>query len=44
MLLEQVNDVFHDRSVDQGDHRLGHADGQRMNAGAEATRHNDSFQ
>ena len=44
MLFEQVNDVFHERSVDQGDHRLGHADGQRVNAGAEASRHDDSFQ
>ena len=44
ILFEQTDDVLHDRPVDQGNHRLGHADGQWMNAGAEATCHNDSFQ
>ena len=27
MPLQQVDDMLHDRPIDQGDHRLGHADG-----------------
>ncbi len=44
VLLEQGDDMLHDRPVDQRDHRLGHTDGQGVNAGAETARHDNCFQ
>ncbi len=33
----------HDRPVEEWNHRLGYAAGERLDAGAEASRHDDGF-
>ena len=41
--LEQPQDVLHDRPVDHGQQRLGHARGHRAQAGALAAGHHDGL-
>ena len=43
VLFQQLDDMQHDRTVEKRDHRFGNAAGQRLNTGAEATRHDYGF-